>query len=240
MSGHSKWSKIKRDKQTKDKQKGNLFSKLSRLITLAVIEGGGITNPENNLKLRLAIEKAKENNLPKDNIERAIEKGIGPNRQQLKEIIYEAFGPQGVSFIILVTSDNANRTLAEVRNVVESLGGKLGNQGSVMYLFKKFGLASFRQSEVEEEAVFSFADKIKAFDIDKDEEFFYIHFPYEFLGKAREYLNELKVDNIEIEYKPDSPIKIADNDLKKKIATFIETLENLDDVHKVFANFKNS
>ena len=106
-----------------------------------------------------------------------------------------------------------------------------------MYLFKKCGLASFRQSEVEEEAVFGFADKIKAFDIDKDREFFYIHFPYEFLGKAREYLDELKVHSFEIEYKADSPIKIGDNDLKKKIVTFIETLENLDDVHKVFANF---
>jgi len=246
MSGHSKWSKIKRDKQSKDKQKGNLFSKMSRLITLAVIEGGGVTNPENNVKLRLAIEKAKKINLPKDNIGRAIEKGIGPNRQQLKEIIYEAFGPRGGSFIILATSDNANRTLSEVRNAVESLGGKLGNQGSVMYLFKKYGMASFKvgearyntvPGETEEEAVFSFADKINAFDIDKDEEFFYIHFPYEFLGKAKEFLNELKVDSIEIEYKPDSAIKVTDNDLKKKILAFIEALENLDDVHKVFANF---
>lgn len=143
MSGHSKWSKIKREKQAKDKQKGNIFSKLSRLITLAVIEGGGITDPENNIKLRLAIEKAKNLNLPKENIERAIEKGTGPESQELKEVVYEAFGPEGVSLIILATTDNMNRTLSEIRNVLELHGGKLGTQGSVLHLFKKSGLSTF-------------------------------------------------------------------------------------------------
>lgn len=143
MSGHSKWSKIKREKEVKDKQKANIFSKLSRLISLAVIAGGGITNPENNVKLRLAIEKAKSLNLPKDNIDRAIEKGLGPDSQKLKEVIFEAFAPGGVVLVIMVATDNMHRTLSEIRNVVESYSGKLGNQGSVMYLFKKNNLNDY-------------------------------------------------------------------------------------------------
>lgn len=245
MSGHSKWSKIKREKETKDKQKGNVFSKLSRLITLAVVEGGGISDPENNIKLRLAVEKAKRFNLPKYNIERAIEKGIGPDGLQLKELIFEAFAPGGISLIILATSDNVNRTLSEIRNVVESHGGKMGNKGSVMYLFKKCGLVTFKMGEAryntvpgvtEEEAVLSFADKIGAFDIDEDEKYFYVYLPYESLRKVKEYLGGLRVDSVEVDYKPNSLVEISDEKLVKKILDFIEALDNLDDVQRVFAN----
>ena len=246
MSGHSKWSKIKRDKETKDKQKGNIFSKLSRLITLAVIEGGGITDRESNVKLRLAIEKAKTFNLPKENIERAIEKGIGPDKHKLKEVVYEAFGPAGISLIILATSDNLNRTLSEVRNVVESHAGKLGDQGSVMHLFRKCGLATFKLGEARyspvpgeatEESVFSFADKVKAFDIDKDEEFYSVYFPYEFLGKVKENLAGLRPVSVEVDFLAQTLVEVYDKDARKKIPVLIEALENLDDVHKVFANY---
>ncbi|OGK09802.1 hypothetical protein A2767_03455 [Candidatus Roizmanbacteria bacterium RIFCSPHIGHO2_01_FULL_35_10] len=143
MSGHNKWSKIKKGKEIKDKQKSSVFSKLTRIITLAVIEGGGITDPENNIKLRLAIEKAKNLNFPKDNIERAVEKGAGPNSQQLKEIIYEGFGPGGVALIILTATDNANRVLGEIRSALEIHGGKLGRQGSAVHFFKKNDWASY-------------------------------------------------------------------------------------------------
>lgn len=237
MSGHSKWSKIKREKEAKDKQKGNVFSKLSRLVTLAVIEGGGSTDPENNLKLRLAIEKAKNFNLPKDNIERAIERGIGPDRQQLKEIIYEAFAPSGIALIILATTDNLNRTLSEIRNVLDSHGGKLGDKGSVIYLFKKCGLANFKTSKVTEEAVFGFSDKIGAFDIDKEKDYFFVNFPYENIGRVKDFLNGLKVESVEIEYKPQSIVEIRDKNLARKTLKLIEEIENLDDVQKVFANF---
>lgn len=237
MSGHSKWSKIKREKETKDKQKGNVFSKLSHLITLAVIDGGGIKDPESNVKLRLAIEKAKKVNMPKVNIDRAIEKGVGPDGQQLRQVIYEAFAPGGISLIILATSDNVNRTLSEVRNVVESHGGKLGNQGSVLHLFKKCGLTVFKASEETEEAVLGFADKIGAFDIDKDEEFYLLYFPYELIGKIKEYLTGLKVDSIEVDYKPYTLVDISDKNLAKKVLELIAHLESLDDVQKVYTNF---
>src|SRR3989344_3649050 len=238
MSGHSKWSKIKREKETKDKQKGNIFSKLSRLITLAVVEGGSISAPENNIRLRLAVEKAKRLNLPKENIERAIEKGSGPHGLQLKELIFEAFAPGGISLIILATSDNVNRTLSEIRNVVESHGGKMGNKGSVMYLFKKCGLITFKVGETEEKVVLGFADKIGAFDIDEDEKYFYVYIPYESLSKVKEYLGGLRADSVEVDYKPNSLVEISDEKLIKKILDFIEALDNLDDVQRVFANDK--
>ena len=117
MSGHSKWANIKRKKQANDLVKGNVFAKMSHLITLAVLEGWGIVEPENNVKLRLAVEKAKSVNMPKENIKRAIEKGSGPNKTLLKEVIYEGFGPYGVFLLILATTDNSNRTSSEIRNI---------------------------------------------------------------------------------------------------------------------------
>lgn len=236
MSGHNKWSKIKRAKETKDKQKGNIFSKLSRLITLAVIEGGGIINPDNNVKLRLAIEKAKSSNLPKDNIQRAIEKGVGPDKQQLREIIFEAFGPDGSAFIIPATTDNLNRTLSEIRNTVETHGGKIGNQGSVLYLFRKCAYARFKLNDVGEQEVINFADKIKAFDIDKDEEFFYVYFPFDELGKVKDHLQGNVYDSIDVDYRPLTEVEIKDENKIKKFFEFTEALESLDDVHKVFSN----
>lgn len=238
MSGHNKWSKIKRAKGIKDKEKGNIFAKLARLVTLAVIEGGGVVNPDNNVKLRLAIEKAKSFNLPKENIQRAIERGVGPDKQQLKEIIYEAFGPGGVSFVILATTDNINRTFSEIRKAVELMGGKLGNHGSVLYIFIKCGLAVFNNDEVGEESVLNFADRIKAFDIDKDDEHFYIYFPYESLTKVKDFLQGMKYKIIEINYKPNSFVEVTDQKLAKKISEFAEAVENLDDVHKVYSNEK--
>lgn len=236
MSGHSKWSKIKRQKEVSDKQKGTTFSKLSRLITLAVIEGGGIADPENNLRLRLAIEKAKTFNMPRDNIDRAIEKGSGPNKALLKEVIYEAFAPGGVALVVLTTTDNANRTLSEIRNVVESHGGKLGNQGSVLYLFKKCALSRFKVGESNEEAILNFAEKIGAFDIDKDKKYFSVYFPFESLGKAKDFMGQLKAQVLEIDFKPQSLIEVKDKNAADKILRLIDVLENLDDVQKVFAN----
>lgn len=136
MAGHSKWKQIKHKKAANDQQRAKIFSKISKLITIAVVEGGGMQDPAINVKLRLAIEKAKAANMPKDNIQRAIEKGSGPDRNNLKEVVYEGFGPQGVALVIHATTDNSNRTVGEVRSVIDKGGGKLGNQGAVSYLFQ--------------------------------------------------------------------------------------------------------
>lgn len=135
MAGHSKWAQIKRKKGIKDQEKGTVFTKLSKLITLAVSEGASITDPDRNIKLRLALEKAKAANMPKDTIERAIQKGAGPEKDALKEVIYEGFGPEGSGFIVHATTDNSNRTSSEVRYVFDRNGGKLGVPGSLQYMF---------------------------------------------------------------------------------------------------------
>lgn len=237
MSGHNKWSKIKRGKEAKDQLRGNVFSKLSRLITLAVIQGGGITDPEHNFKLRLAVEKAKQLNMPKENIKRAIDRASGPDRSTLKEIIYEAFAPGGVGLIIEATTDNPNRTLAEIRNVLERHQGKLGSEGSVSYLFQKCGLQVFNKNQVKEEQVLEFAEKINAFDIEEDDQTFSVFFPFDHLGRATQCLGDIKAQPAQIDYKPKTLVTITDKTLGDKIIGLLEALENLDDVHRVFANF---
>lgn len=238
MSGHNKWSKIKRGKETKDKVRGNIFSKLSRLITLAVIDGGGITDTENNVKLRLAVDKAKQFNMPKENINRAIEKASGPDKTQLKEIVYEGFAPGGVALIILATTDNPNRTLSEIRNILEKYQGKLGSQGSVSYLFERCGLVIFEKISVKEKQVLDFVEKIDAFDIDEDNQTFFVYFPFGNLGKVNDCLAGLEAKPAEIDYKTKSLITIKENQLGEKIVDLVEALENLDDVQRVFANFE--
>jgi len=136
MSGHSKWSNIKHKKETIDKKRGKIFSKMSRLINVAAKEKGG--DPDSNPKLRLAIEKARQFNMPKDNIERAIKRGTGQTKgAKMEEIAYEAYGPSGVALIIELITDNRNRTIAEIKHILTKFGGKLAEAGSVKYLFDK-------------------------------------------------------------------------------------------------------
>jgi YebC/PmpR family DNA-binding regulatory protein len=138
MSGHSKWQNIRFRKELVDKKRGKIFSKISRLISVAVKEKGA--NPETNPKLRAALEKAKEVNMPKDNIERAIKRGIGQiGNTQMEEFIYEAYGPAGVALIIEGITDNKNRTLSEIKHILNNFGGKLAEVGSVKYIFDKKG-----------------------------------------------------------------------------------------------------
>lgn len=236
MSGHSKWANIKRKKEANDKIKGNLFGKMSRVITLAVIEGGGITDPDLNPKLRLAIEKAQSINMPKENIKRAIERGVGPQKDQLKEVIYEGFGPYGVSLLILAATDNPNRTLSELRVNLEKNGGKLVQPGAVSYQFKKCGLIVFSKKKVDQDKIFEISDKLQAFDLEEDEEKYYIYFPYEFLGHVKEKIGDLPYDNLEIDFKPQIKIEINDEKKLEEILKLINFLESFDDIQKVFTN----
>ncbi len=228
MSGHSKWANIKRQKEVNDKARGNVFAKLSRIITLAVLEGGGITNPDNNVKLRLAIEKAHQANMPKDNIKRAIEKGVGPDKAILKEAIVEGFAPGGVAMIILATTDNLNRTISEIRNVLERHQGKMAGGASVSYLFQKCASISFNKTEKTEDQVFELAEQLNAFDIISDDTHFTVYFPYENLGRVK---------GAEVDYRPFTPVILNDVDMRK-LSLLVDDLENLDDVHKVFVNLQ--
>lgn len=236
MSGHSKWANIKRKKQANDLVKGNVFAKMSHLITLAILESGGMTQPENNVKLRLAIDRAKSINMPKENILRAIEKGSGPNQTMLKEIIYEGFGPYGIFLLILSTTDNSNRTASEIRNMLEKNSGKLGTQGSVSYLFKKCAFVSFLKTEVNEEAVFKIGEKLKAFDINEDTSHFFVFFPFSNFGLLKTHLNNIKYDLAEIDYLPTIPVVLDSPEKEKKVLDIVEALESLDDIQRVYTN----
>ncbi len=228
MSGHSKWSQIKRKKGLKDQQKGKIFSKLARLITISILEGGGVTDPSLNVKLRMAIEQAKQENMPKENIARAINKGVGPDKDKLQEMIYEGFGPSGILLMIQVTTDNSNRALTEIRTVMDKHGGKIGNKGSVAYLLKKCASIIFDKSDKKEEDVLKFSEENQAFDIEEDKTSWTVYFPFENLGK---------IEGAQEDYKPTTTVKISDQSEAKKIIALVESLEDLDDVQKVFSNF---
>ena len=236
MSGHSKWSQIKRKKGIADQKRGQLFSKLSRVITLSVREGRGITDPENNLKLRLAVERARAENMPKENIERAIEKARGAADENYKEVVYEAFGPKGVQFIITAATDNPNRTHSSIKNVLEKMGGKMGRPNSVAYLFDKCGVVVFNKGEVDETAVFSFSDEIGALDIDEEESQYVVYIPFEKFGQVSSHLSGLTTSTIDIFFKPKSTISISEQELIS-IHNLIEALEDLDDVDNVYSNY---
>lgn len=236
MSGHSKWANIKRKKGANDKIKGNVFGKMSRLITMSVTENGGLTNPDDNVRLRLAIEKAKSFNMPKENIDRAVAKAVGPEKSQLKEVVYEGFAPYGVSLIILATTDNQNRTLSEIRNILERHNSKLGSSGSVGYLFKKCALIIFDKAGVTQEKILEVSDSLGAFDISEDDTRYSVYFPFENLGHIKDKIKNIIYISAEIDYKPQNPILIDDERKLHVINDIIESLEVLDDVQTVFTN----
>ncbi|OGK13830.1 hypothetical protein A3H80_01115 [Candidatus Roizmanbacteria bacterium RIFCSPLOWO2_02_FULL_37_19] len=236
MSGHSKWSTIKRKKGIKDQQRSSVFSKMARLITTAVHEGGGVTDPENNFKLRLAIERAKSVNMPRDTIDRAIEKAGGGEGQQLKEILYEGFGPGGVALLISVITDNTNRTHADVKQALEKQGGKMGGHNAVAYLFQKCGVVVFNASSASEEKIFAFADKIGALDIEEESERYVIYVPFENIGKVKELSSDIQAQEIDVFYRPLTTVD--PKGLQDKIETLIDRLEDLEEVHTVYTNVR--
>ena len=235
MSGHSKWSKIKRQKAVTDIEKARSFAKLSKLVTLAVVEGGGIGDPDLNVRLRLAIDKAKQGNMPKENIERAIEKASGPNKNLLKEVHYEAFAKHGVALLIVATTDNPNRTTSEVKSALDRHSGKLGAQGSVSYLFQHCATVICPKSENSEERVFSFATAIEAYDIDEEADSFVLYVPFHNIGKIKQLSGDIKITSQEIEYRPLTPITVP-KESEILIVELIESLESLDDVQNVYTN----
>ena len=236
MSGHSKWSQIKRKKGIKDQQKGAVFTKISKLISLSVSENG-ITDPANNIKLRLAIAQAKTANMPKENIKRAIEKGTGPDKESILDLTYEGFGPMGVVFMIHATTDNQNRTHSQIKQTLERNNGKIGAQGSVSYQFRKCGLITLNKASEKEVEVFKFSDEIQAFDIDDDNDHYFIYFPFENMGKIPEKSNLKSEVNPELDYKPLAYVKINEAGTAKKILNLVTQIENIEDVHKVYSNF---
>ena len=241
MSGHSKWAQIKRQKGVADIKRGQAFTKISKAITIVVRESGGVTDPEQNFKLRLAVEKARSMNMPKENILRAIEKGSGKGggEEALQEAVYEGFGPNGVSIMIDAATDNKQRTTSEVKNVLDKNGGTMCSQGAVSYQFQKKGLITVKKDSKSIDDIFFIAADSGAEDVEEAGEEALVYTSPDKLGHVRDQLirAKLEISDSELIRKPISTIEILDQSNAQKVLSLIEKLENLDDVVKVYANF---
>lgn len=237
MSGHSKWATIKRQKEVADKQRGKIFSKLTRAITIAAHEGGAST--EMNFKLRLAIEKAKQANMPKENIERAIKKGTGEIAgERWEEVTFEGYGPEGVGVIVETLTDNRNRTTAEIKNIFERGGGSLASPGAVSFQFKKKGLIIVEKAQNKDEQVLRIID-LGVVDVEEVDDVIEVYTLPERLGEMRQKIEKegFRVKEAELMMQPTSPLVIEDSQKAQKILGFMENLEESEDVQKIWANF---
>ncbi len=238
MSGHSKWSTIKRKKGAADAKRGALFGKLSKAITVAAREGGG--DPEMNPALGLAVQKAKGANMPNDNIQRAIDKGTGAGAdgETYERITYEGYAPGGVAVLVDVLTDNRNRTASDVRYVFSKNGGKLGTSGSVAYLFERKGVILVPKDSVDEDELMEAALEAGAEDVETSESDYRVVTSAENFTAVRDALREagLGFDNAEITMQPQNSIDL-DASTAKQTLRLIDALEDNDDVQEVFANF---
>jgi YebC/PmpR family DNA-binding regulatory protein len=239
MSGHSKWSTIKRQKGTADAKRGVAFTKISNQITMAVREGGG-GDVDSNFKLRLAVEKAREINMPKDNIARAIEKGLGKNGgAALESAIYEGFGPHGVAIVVETITDNKARTAADLRNNFSKNGGTLGSTGTISYLFRHVGEIAVSKPGQTVDSVFEKALEAGADDIEEAEEAFLVYTQPENLHKIKDILTQggLTVSSAELIFRPNKETMVnLDETQHAEVEKFLEIIEDMDDVQNVFVN----
>ncbi len=238
MSGHSKWATIKRQKGVADIKRGQQFTKLANAIVIAVKQNGGVIDPETNFKLRLAIDKARSYNMPKENIERAIQKAKGSaDSGDLHEALYEGFAPGGAAILIEAVTDNKQRTVAEVKNVLEKNGGILGNQGSVSYLFNRVGEIAAQINGKTSDELLDIALELDSTDFleDSGDVIFYVD-PSR-LAIAKKLLEEkgMIIASAELVFKPVNEMEISE-DAKSKIISLIEKLEDLGDVQNVSTN----
>lgn len=240
MSGHSKWSKVKHQKESTDAAKGKIFTKLANAIIIAVKGGGGITDSEGNIKLRMAIEKAKSSNMPKEKIERAIERGKGSNAEDNFEVSeYEGFGPGGVGIIIETASNNKQRTVAELKNILERHGGRLATSGSVSHFFQFVGLITIPRGGKTYDEIMEKAIEAGAIDLEEVEGVIDIYTKHEDLHKVKESLVNygLTITSSELIYKPITVIPVSDVHIAKQVLNLLTTIEEIEDVQKVYANF---
>jgi YebC/PmpR family DNA-binding regulatory protein len=237
MSGHSKWSTIKRKKGAADAKRGKIFTKLIREIATAAKMGGG--DPDANPRLRLAIDKARAANMPKDNIQRAIQKGVGSGEDAAyEEVVYEGYGPGGTAVLLEALTDNRKRTVSEVRHVFSKNGGNLGSTGCVAYLFEKKGVVSIAAEATDLDALLEAALEAGALDVlESDESLEVITTPSEFEAvKAALGGAGFEVTSAGIRMEPTSSVKLDGNDAESMLR-LADALEDLEDIQAVYANF---
>lgn len=240
MSGHSKWSTIKRQKGVTDARRGAAFTKAANAVTVAAKDGGG--DPETNFKLRLVIDAAKQVNMPKENIERAIKRATGEGRQaqKLEEIVYEGFGPAGVGIMVEVVTDNKQRTAQEIRSTFERNGGRLSGPGSVSHLFNPIGEIVVRfGDDVGTDQMMLTAAESGAEDVETDRGQATIYCRVKDLEKVKNNLNkhDLEVIETRISRRPNSVVKIVDDEQASSILSLVNKLDDLADSQRVYANF---
>ena len=239
MSGHSKWSTIKHKKGAADAKRGKLFSKLSRAIMVAAKEGGA--DPESNLALQNAVEKARSYSMPKDNIERAIAKGAGEGTDgsSFETVVYEGYGPEGVAVIVEALTDNRNRTAAEVRHLFSKHGGNLGATGAVAWQFERRGVVLVAGEGVDEDELVLAAADAGAEDVEQDGETFVVSSTPDDLTRVREALEGAgyALESVGLQMVPKTTVAIAEETTAKQVVRLVEGLEDNDDVQDVYANF---
>jgi YebC/PmpR family DNA-binding regulatory protein len=238
MSGHSKWSTIKRKKGAADAKRGKIFSKIAKEIMIAARESGG--DPDANITLRSLIQKAKSVNMPSDNIDRAIKKGTGDlEGEHYDEMVYEGYASGGVAMVVEALTDNKNRTAAEVRHAFTKAGASLAGQGSATRMFQRKGHIVVDASSTDEVELLEMVLEAGAEDMSNDgEQFEIVTDPSVFMDVVDALeKNEVKIENSEVTLLPDETVPVTDPAQAKQLLNFIEALEDLDDVQSVHANF---
>lgn len=238
MAGHNKWSKIKNKKGNEDKKRSKVFAKMARLITVAAREGG--SDPEYNPQLKTAIEQAKAENLPNDNIERAIQKAEGSqDGSSYEEVIYEGYGPGGVAVLVECLTDNRNRTAPDVRHAFDKYGGNLGQSGSVSFMFDHKGLLVIEIGQRDEDEIMMDAIEAGAEDIQAEDGFVEINTEIKDFSDVRDRLKAKGYEffKAELSYLPSTMVGLEEGPDTKNMETMIDMLEDNDDVQSVYHNW---
>lgn len=236
MSGHSKWSTIKRKKGAADAKRGKIFTKLIKEITISAKEGGG--DPGANPRLRLAIDNAKAANMPADNIERAIKKATGElEGVTYHELMYEGYGPGGVAMLIEVATDNKNRSVAEVRHLFSKYNGSMGENGSVAWMFNRKGIITLPIQNKSEDEIMDIVLEAGAEDLHTEEDFFEVQTDLESFEPVRKALvaADLQIENASLQWIAKNTVNIGGEDAEK-VMKIIEAMEDIDDVQNVYSN----
>jgi YebC/PmpR family DNA-binding regulatory protein len=238
MAGHSKWSKVKRFKGAIDAKRGKIFSKLSKEISIAAKTGGG--DPNGNPRLRSAIQAARTQSMPNDNVERAIKRGTGEgvDAAHFDEIVYEGYGPGGVAIIVEAATDNRNRTAAEIRSIFTKNEGNLASSGSVSYMFHKKGQVTVARSSIDEDRLLEVSLEAGAEELTTEEDQYVITTSHDQLYAVADALKKAGVttDGQKFTFIPDTTVPVADETVAKQVLRLCDALEDDDDVQNVYSN----
>ena len=236
MSGHSKWSTIKRKKASTDAKRGQVFTRVARELSIVAREGGG--DPDSNFRLRLVMDKAKQANMPKDNIERAIKRGTGELKGEvLEELMYEGYAPNGIALLLDTLTDNRNRAVSDIRRVLTRHGGKLAETGAVSYLFEQQGFISAEAGDADPEELALLVIDEGALDVNIDNGTLEIYTDPKDLQRLKETLEaqDIELNAADLIMTPKAMTELSESDTFK-VMRIIEALEELDDVQQVFSN----